>query len=95
MFVWMTDKFMSGWGGACGRVAKYVIECDNLVQAEAIAKAAEARSEMRSVNYGAKCPYFSESRYQVTQRNVRELSGPWLKHMPQSELSSLRCEVGQ
>lgn len=35
-FVPMTDKFMSGWGGARSKKAKHVVECDTLAQAEHI-----------------------------------------------------------
>lgn len=89
-YVWMTDTFMGGWGRAAGRTSKYVVECDNAAQAHAITKAAQARSEMRSVNSGNKVPYYTPCKYQVTRRNVRGLSGPWLEFMPSEELAALK-----
>ena len=45
-WVSMTDKFMSGWGGARDKTNKYIVECENYNQAEALKKAAEDRPEM-------------------------------------------------
>lgn len=49
-YVTMTDKFMSGWGCAAGKVNKLIIECETLAQAEQIESAARRRPEMRFVN---------------------------------------------
>ena len=45
-FVTMTDRFLSGWGGAQSRKAKYVVECATLEQARHIERAANMRDEM-------------------------------------------------
>jgi hypothetical protein len=67
VYVTMTDRFMSGWGGAKGRVAKYVIACDNYAEAEVVAENARHRSEMKYVNIvvGRK-PTFSAKKFQTT-----------------------------
>ena len=86
----MTDRFMSGWGGAKGKIAKYIVECDNATQADAICKAAENREEMRAINSGNSCPSFPASKYQTTYRHVSQLGGVWLEHMPASELANIK-----
>jgi hypothetical protein len=76
-YVWMTDKFMSGWGQAQGRLNKYVVRCDTLEQAECIYKNAQMRDEMKNINYGRKLPYFSESKYKVTMKTWDQLGYVW------------------
>ena len=54
----MTDKFMSGWGKAQGKINKLIIECQTLEQAEQIERAARNRTEMRYVNIRTSKPYY-------------------------------------
>lgn len=75
-YVSMTDKFMSGWGMAQGKIAKYVIECQTIEQACLIARNARKRNEMRYVNICTRKPYYAH--HQVTYRIFSDLSGPWL-----------------
>jgi hypothetical protein len=49
-YVSMTDKFMSGWGGAEGKTNKFIIECETMEQAETIQRNARRRSEMKYIN---------------------------------------------
>jgi hypothetical protein len=49
VYVRMTDKFMSGWGGAQGKSNVLVVQCDTFEQAEVIERNAKNRSEMRRV----------------------------------------------
>ena len=35
-YVTMTDKFMSGWGRAEGKINKFVVECETREKAETI-----------------------------------------------------------
>lgn len=73
VYVTMTDKFMSGWGGAQGRTAKYVIACDNYGEAETVSDNARSRSEMKYVNIvvGRK-PTFSAKRFQVSYADKKK-----------------------
>ena len=48
-YVTMTDKFMSGWGMAEGKINKLIIACENYKQAETIERNAKKRSEMKYV----------------------------------------------
>lgn len=77
IFVWMTDKFMSGWGQARGKINKLIIRCDTLEQAECIFKNAQMREEMKNINYGRKLPYFSESKYKLSFKTWDQLGYVW------------------
>jgi len=77
LYVTMTDKFMSGWGEAEGKINKYVIECDSHQQAQICAKNARLRSEMKYINIVSKKPYYSETRYLVSLKKFSELGSIW------------------
>jgi hypothetical protein len=73
VYVTMTDKFMSGWGGAQGRTAKYVIACDNYGEAGIVADNARSRSEMEHIKIvDGKKPVFSKTRFQTTYADKKE-----------------------
>jgi hypothetical protein len=57
-YVTMTDKFLSGWGYAQGRINKLIIECNTINEAEQIEKAARQRSEMKYVNICTRRPRY-------------------------------------
>lgn len=48
-YVTMLDSFMSGWGPAEGRDARYVAVCDSREQAEIVAANARARGDQGDV----------------------------------------------
>ena len=72
----MTDKFMSGWGMAKGKINKYVIECDDMAQAKIIERNARRRPEMKYVNICLNKPRYG-SGYLVSEKTFSDLSGPW------------------
>lgn len=74
-YVSMTDTFLSGWGEAEGKTAKYVVKCQTYEQAKQIKRNAEKRSDMKNIRIGTKKPTFKGS--QVTYRNYDDLSGMW------------------
>lgn len=77
-YVSMTDRFMSGWGGAAGRIAKFVVVCDSLEEAEIVADNARRRSEMRYVNVCANCPRYDSRRYQTSfLTKEKHAYSPW------------------
>lgn len=49
-YVTMTDKFMSGWGMAEGKINKLIIECETYEEAETIERNARNRNEMKFVH---------------------------------------------
>lgn len=72
-YVTMTDKFMSGWGKARGRVNKLVFVCDSLEQALIVSANARARSDQKyiSVTTGRR-PWYSPERYMVQFKTVND-----------------------
>ena len=76
-YVSMTDKFLSGWGGAKGKRAKYVIVCDTYQQAMIIEKNACFRPEMRYVNICSNMPRYKNA--QVTFEHFDNLGDVWTK----------------
>ena len=76
LYVTMTDKFMSGWGEAEGKINKYVIECESHQQAQICAKNARLRSEMKYINIVSKKPYYNQ-RYLVSLKKFSELGSIW------------------
>lgn len=76
-FVTMTDKFMSGWGRAEGKINKFVVSCDTYKQAETIERNAHKRNEMKYINITSKKPYYSSSRYLVSWKEYNELGQIW------------------
>lgn len=66
-FVSMTDKLMSGWGYAAGKIAKRVIICDNLQQARAMEyRLRRPKHQMNHVNICFNIPRYSGKKYTVS-----------------------------
>ena len=68
-FVVMTDKYLSGWGGAENRIAKRIIICDNFKQAQMIKNGIENckdQNGMRYINICDKVPYYNSKRYKLS-----------------------------
>lgn len=78
-YVNMTDKFMSGWGGAAGGKSFYCVKCDTLAQAEAVEKAAHERPEMKRIAIANK-PRRSGSGNHTKVTEFKKLGGPWLSY---------------
>ncbi len=76
-YVTMTDKFMSGWGRAEGKINKFVVVCDTYEQAEAIERNAHKREEMKYINITSKKPCYNSRRYLTSWRNYNELGNIW------------------
>jgi len=75
-YVTMTDKFMSGWGRAHGKINKMVVECDTYEEAAQIERAARRRSEMRRVNIRTSKPYYGDH-VLTSWKAYGDLSGSW------------------
>jgi hypothetical protein len=76
-YVTMTDKFMSGWGKAEGKINKYVISCATYQEAEIIEQNAKRRPEMKHINIVDKLPYYSPERYVLSLKTFDELGQIW------------------
>lgn len=78
-YVTMTDKFMSGWGKADGKINKYIIECQSYLDAEIVQRNAYKRPEMKHINIKREKPYYSPKGYVVSMRTFEELGEIWKK----------------
>lgn len=76
-FVTMTDKFLSGWGRAEGKINKFVVSCDTYEQAETIERNAHKREEMKYINITTKKPSYPSSRYVTSWRTYNDLGAIW------------------
>lgn len=78
IYVSMTDRFMSGWGGADGATNRFVVICDDRSQADAIEAAAHRRDEMQRIGMSETKP---RPRRGVVYsfRNFSDLSGDWVR----------------
>ncbi len=65
-YVTMTDKFMSGWGQARGKINKLVISCNSREEANTVYRYATNRYEMRYVNIASNKPYYNPKKYLVS-----------------------------
>lgn len=75
-YVRMTDKFMSGWGGAEGKTSVLVVECPTYEMAEQIHNRAELREEMRRIAIVDTKPR-ERSGTQTTYRHWLDMGGEW------------------
>ncbi len=65
-YVTMTDSFLSGWGKAKNKIAKYVLPAANREEAEVVARNARNRSEMKHVSIALNKPSYDPKQYQVS-----------------------------
>ncbi len=72
-YVTMTDKFMSRWGIAQGRINKFVIGCDTFEQADRIAFLARNRDEMKYVNITSRKPYYDRRNVLVSYKDHTQI----------------------
>jgi 16S rRNA U516 pseudouridylate synthase RsuA-like enzyme len=68
-YVTMTDKFLSGWGMADKKIAKYVYECETLAEANIVADNANSRNDQKNVNITTRKPYYNKDRYYVSYKD--------------------------
>ena len=78
VYVTMTDKFMSGWGMAKGKINKLVIECENSIQAEKIAYCANHYLEMKYISIRYSKPNYNSYKYLVSWKKYSDMTG-WIK----------------
>jgi hypothetical protein len=71
-YVTMTDKFMSGWGMADGKINKLIFECDSIQEAHIVADNAENRDDMKYINVTYNKPYYAPGRYYAQTKTKEE-----------------------
>lgn len=74
IYVWATDKFLSGWGNAQGKTHKQIIVCKGWNQADKILKGLENDPSFKFVNWGYSKPYFTPSKYTETTRPATDFT---------------------
>lgn len=75
-YVSMTDRFMSGWGRAEGRINKLVFVCNSEEEVEIVSDNAHNRTDMKYIHTYNKKPYWSGKRYLV-QYKTKDDYGSW------------------
>jgi hypothetical protein len=77
-YVTMTDKHMSGWGLAEGKINKLIFECETVEEAEIVEENAERQGSMKCINITSNKPYYSASKYYPQTKTKDEYSS-WYK----------------
>lgn len=62
-YVTMTDKALSGWGIAEGKINKLIFECKDYSEAETVYNNAINRHDMKNINICNNKPYYNNKRY--------------------------------
>ena len=75
-YVTMTDKFMSGWGPATGKLNKLVFECVDMSEAVIVEQNAQNRSDQKYINIRSTKPYYDPKRC-YTQFKTKEDYPRW------------------
>lgn len=66
-FVTMTDKFLTGWGCAKGKIAKRIVVCQTHADAIVLKdRLANPKYKMTYVNVVKDFPYYNPSRYTIS-----------------------------
>lgn len=77
-YVTMTDKFMSGWGMAQGKINKLIFECESYEEAEIVRDNAKNQGSMKYINICSKKPSYNGNGYLVQTKNKQDYSS-WYK----------------
>lgn len=64
-YVTMTDKCLSGWGGAAGKIYKLVLTCNAIEETEIVMENAKNRKDMNYINCTTKKPYYNSKKYLI------------------------------
>lgn len=71
-YVTMTDKHLSGWGMAAGKINKVILECESYEQAEIVEDNARHQGSMKHINISSKKPYYNSDRYYAQTKTKEE-----------------------
>jgi hypothetical protein len=77
-YVTMTDKVMSGWGKAEGKINKLVLMCDDYHEAILVYNHAINRKNMIYINICENKPYYNSNKYYVSWHDKNDYSD-WYK----------------
>ncbi len=82
ILVVMTDNFMSNWGASENLTNKYIVVCENMLQANKIYKNAKKRSEMSNVRIttvGLNRRFKNKKKYLLSVVYFNNLGTVWTK----------------
>ena len=71
-YVTMTDKALSGWGHAEGRINKLIFLCKDMSEAEIVEANARNRSDMKYINIRERYPYYNKDRYYAQVKTIED-----------------------
>ena len=69
-YVTMTDKALSGWGYAEGKINKLIFLCKDMDEAEIVEHNARNRLDMKYINICVKFPYYNKGRYYAQVKTI-------------------------
>ena len=72
IYVYATDKFLSGWGCAEGKIHKQVAVCENWDEADKMIAGFKSDDSFKHVNWTTTKPYFNKNRYTATFRPAKQ-----------------------
>jgi hypothetical protein len=73
-YVTMTDKTLSGWGSAKGKISKIVVPTDSHKNAKDIQKRFKTRTDMKNVNIRSSKPSYQKRSYHVAVKRPSQMS---------------------
>lgn len=71
-YVTMTDKALSGWGCAEGRINKLIFLCKDMNEAIIVEHNAMTRGDMKYINITERKPYYNKDRYYVQVKTISD-----------------------
>lgn len=78
LYVTMTDTFLTGWGKARGRIAKYVMGANTLEEAQIIIQNAEDRGDQKNIRLRQTRPTYPILTHRIGFMD-RESAKAWLE----------------
>ena len=86
-YVTMTDKALSRWGRAEGRINKLVFICEDYEQAVCVETKADNRREMIYVNICSKKPYYDKRRYYTQYKTIKDYPA-WFRDLRERSIGN-------
>ena len=72
-YVSMTDTFLSGWGMAKGKEAKFINICDTLKEAKIVKENGKYRKDEKKILIYKKMPKYNEKLFYVQIKTKKEM----------------------
>ena len=78
-YVTMTDKFLSGWGKAENKIAKFINICNNYEEALIVFNNAKDRGDQKHINICTKKPYYNKKYYYIEYKTKKDTPNWYIK----------------